>query len=206
MQSATDEEHARLVVGGGRLTFEIPWGLRAERAQAPGIGTGDPCIVPAAQAPRGDDNRLRINVGLVSVMSRAGDDKAILCRSIRRVILKDQPRPLALAINATCLRDRGGLSRRPIEAVKPDDEQVLGPGRDGVFLHPVEVALIGVVGIGVDCVRRHFPKKGLDLLEIAIPAIGAGNIIQVRLPAEDINRRQSVAVAPVVGEHIAGSL
>ena len=83
-------------------------------------------------------------------MRRAGDDEAVLRRSAGVVILEDQARALPLGINFARLDDRRGLRGRPVQAVEPDDEQVLDPSGDGLLLHPVQVALVGVDGLGVD--------------------------------------------------------
>ena len=97
-------------------------------------------------------------------MGRAGDDKAVLGSSRGGVVLEDQPRPFPFVVDLAGLGDRGGLGGRPVQAVEPDDEQVLGPLGDGLLLDPVQVALVGVVGFGVDRIFGQEPVECLDFL------------------------------------------
>ena len=150
MQDPADGLHARAVGRVGRLALEVAGGLRAERAERPGVGPGDLRVVSAAQAVRRDHDRLGVDVGRVLVVRRAGHDEAVLRRAAGVVILEDQPRALALGINLAGLDDRRGLRGRPVQAVEPDDEEVLDPPRDRLLLHAVQVALVGVDGAGVD--------------------------------------------------------
>ena len=62
-------------------------------------------------------------------MGRTGDDEAILGRAARVVILEHQARAFALCINFARLDDRRGLRGRPVQAVEPDNEQVLDAPR-----------------------------------------------------------------------------
>ena len=124
--------------------------MRPERAERPGVRAGDPRVVAAAEAVRRDRHRLGVDVGRVLVVRRAGDEVAELRRAAGVVVLEDQARALPLGVDLARLDDRGGLGGRPVQAVEPDDEQVLDAPRDGVVLDPVEVALVGVVGLGVD--------------------------------------------------------
>ena len=150
VQDAADGQHARPVGRAGRLALEVAGGLRAERAERPGVWAGDPGVVAAAQAVWRDDDRLRIDVGPVLVVRRAGDDEAVLRRAAGVVILEDQARAFSLGVDLAGLDDRRGLRGRPVQAVEPDDEQVLDSPGNRLFLHPVQVALVGVDGAGVD--------------------------------------------------------
>ena len=77
---------------------------------------------------RGDRHAIwAIDVADCLVVGRAGDDVAVLGRAVGVVVLEDQAGALALGVDLVRLDDRGRLGGRPVEAVEPDDEDVLDP-------------------------------------------------------------------------------
>ena len=99
VEHPADGLHARPIGLVGRLPLEIAGGLRAERAEGPGVRPGDLRVVAAAEAVRRDHHRLGVDVGRVLVVRRAGDDEAELRRAAGVVILEDQARALALGVD-----------------------------------------------------------------------------------------------------------
>ena len=196
VEHAADARHALGVGLVGRLALEVAGGLRPQGPERPRVRAGDPGVIAAAEAVGGDHHRLRIDVERVLVEGRAGDEIA----ELRRGVLEGQARTLPLGVDPPRLDDRRGLRRRPVHAVEPDDEQVLGPPGHGVALDPVEVALVGVLGVGVDGVLGQEAIEGLDLRRVAVEAVRPHDGPQVDLGPEGVDRDQPVGVAAVVGE------
>ena len=73
-------------------------------------------------------------------------------------------------------------------------------------MHPVEVALVGVFGVRVDGVLGEEAVDLLELLGVAIAAVGPGHKAEVGLASEDVDGHQAVGVAGVVREDVAGPL
>ena len=146
VQDAARRQNARPVRLIGRLAFQIAGSLRAQRAERPGVGAGDPGVVASSQAIRRDGDELPVHVLHALVVSRAGHHEAVLGRPKGGVILEEQPRALALGVDLARLGDRRGLGGGPVESVEPDDEHMPGTSGDRVLLHAVEIALVGVDG------------------------------------------------------------
>ena len=184
----------------GRLPLQIAWGLFPQWTRRPGIGPGDLGVVAPSQTAGGNRDKLPVHVANALVAGRARDDETILCRAVGRVILEEEARALALGVNFPRANRSRCLCGGPVEAIEPDDEHILGPSCDCVFLHPVKVALVGVNGLWVDGVRGHDTVRGPDLLGVTIAAVRSHYRAKVGLAPVDIHSDQPVGVAGVVGE------
>ena len=206
VDDAADGSHAVLVGLVARLPLEVARRLGAERPEGPRVRPADARVVAAANAVLGDRHRLGVVVGRVLVVRRAGHVATEPGGTLGRVVLEGQAGPFPFPVNPARLRDRGGPGGVPVHAVEPDDEEILDALRHGVLLDPVEVALVGVFGLGVDGPLGEEAVKCLDLGGVPVDAVRPGHGAEVDLPAEGIDRDQAVRVAGVVREDVAGPL
>ena len=203
VQDAADRLDARSVDLVGGLPLQVTRGLVPQWTWRPGVEPGDLGIVPPFRAVGRNLHELPIHVLGALVVRRAGDDEAILGRSVRVVILEEETRPLPFGVNLARPDDGRGLGRGPVQAIKPDDEHIFCPSCDSVSLDPVEVALVGVNGLRVDGILGNGTVRHPDLRLVSIPAVRSHHGAKVGLAPVNIHADQPVGVAGVVGKAAA---
>ena len=161
----------------------------------PWRGTAAARIVAAGNLAARVFHRLSIDIGRRLVVRRGRDAKAEVGRR-PSVVLKGESRAPAFRVfHLATRRDRRGAGGMPVHAVEDHEHDVLLAGIGGGHLEPVDIGLVEVLGFRIERAVGQAAVDRLELVGIAVDAVGATDAVERH--AEGIDRNQPVGVGRV---------
>jgi len=131
----------------------------------------EPWIVAAARLAAGIPHRLGIDVKRGAVVRRARDTEPEVGRG-GGIVLERKSRAAAGVVGHPAGGgDRGGSGGRPVEAVEHDEDDPLFAGTGRLELQPVDVGLVEVGGVGVECALGQSAVECLESRCVTVDAV-----------------------------------